>query len=75
MNAAALATAHDVQSLCKSSLEMIRVTCRLANVFITRSRAIEEVSGCWGWSIIGTTTTELAKHLAAFHIASVRTLS
>ncbi|TDZ35769.1 Non-reducing polyketide synthase ZEA1 [Colletotrichum spinosum] len=65
--ASALVIADDVQSLYQGSLEMVRVTCRLSGLMIARSRAVEDSSDSWGWSIIGMAGVDLQSHLDSFH--------
>ncbi|PSN64200.1 ketoacyl-synt-domain-containing protein [Corynespora cassiicola Philippines] len=65
--ASAMLIANDISSLYRSSLEMIRVTCRLSNLMINRSWAVEDTLDSWGWSIIGVGATDLQRHLDCFH--------
>ena len=67
LNAAAMVIAHDISSLYDSSLETMRITCRLCNVMLTRSRAVEDTSDSWGWSIVGVRSKNLQILLDEFH--------
>jgi zearalenone synthase (nonreducing iterative type I polyketide synthase) len=67
LNAATMVVAHDVSSLYQISLEIIVVTCRLSNVMYSRSRAVENTSGSWGWSVLGLDSTHLQRVLDQFH--------
>lgn len=66
--------ANNLPSLYQSSLEMIRVTCRLSNLMISRSMAVEDTVDSWGWSILGVSTSNLQGYLDAFHNTQVRTM-
>lgn len=69
--ASAMLIAQDIQSLYQASLEMIKVTCRLSNLMINRSWAVEDTIDSWGWSIIGVSAKDLQDYLDSFHSTHV----
>lgn len=63
----ALAVAHDFNSLNEALLETGRLVFRVAMLASTKSRAMEEEPGTWGWAVLGISAEELREALDQFH--------
>ena len=62
----ALAIADDFDSLYDALLETGRLVVRCCKVASTKSRAIEDQNGAWGWAVLGIPPDNLSKALEQF---------
>lgn len=72
LNAAAMPTSSNFNSLYKSCIEAGRVYARLCNLTLIRSRATEDRPGIWGWAVVGVAADELSRILEQFQTTMVK---
>ncbi|KAK8134346.1 hypothetical protein PG984_006358 [Apiospora sp. TS-2023a] len=65
-SAAAVPVATNLETLQQACLEAAKVFCRVCNLSLEQSRAMEDQSGAWGWAVLGLSPEELAKALEKF---------
>ena len=70
-NAVAVPTSADFGTLYDACIEAGRVYARLCNFTLSRSRAMEDRTGVWGWAVVGIAADELEKILEQFQHAMV----